>query len=199
VNRLPLAAASFDWAWSTDCVAYPAGNLPALVTELARVIRPGGKVFLLAWSSQQLLPGHPFLEARLNATCSAYLSFLSDQAPERHFPRALGGLRAAGLAEVRAQTFVRTLQAPLTQGERKGLRSLFAMLWGQPQQGEEPAARQGFLRLCQPESPDDILALPDDYGFFTYSLFQGTVVGPTQAGVHHGATLRSEASAIAAS
>jgi demethylmenaquinone methyltransferase/2-methoxy-6-polyprenyl-1,4-benzoquinol methylase len=178
VARLPFADASFDWAWSADCVGYPAGDLPALVSELARVVRPGGRVFLLAWSSQLLLPGHPFLEARLNATCSAYLPFLSDQAPERHFLRALGGLRAAGLAEVRAQTFVRTLQAPLTQGEREGLRSLFAMLWGQPQQGEEPAARAGYLRLCPAEAPGDILALPDYYGFFTYSLFQGVVVGP---------------------
>jgi demethylmenaquinone methyltransferase/2-methoxy-6-polyprenyl-1,4-benzoquinol methylase len=176
VARLPFADGSFDWAWSADCVGYPAGNLAALVSELARVVRPGGRVFLLAWSSQLLLPGHPFLEARLNATCSAYLPYLGDQAPERHFTRALGGLRAAGLAEVRAETFVRTLQAPLTPGERAGLRSLFTMLWGQPQLGEEPADREGYLRLCLPGSPDDILALPDYYGFFTYSLFQGAVV-----------------------
>jgi demethylmenaquinone methyltransferase/2-methoxy-6-polyprenyl-1,4-benzoquinol methylase len=182
VARLPFADGSFDWAWSADCVGYPAGDLPVLVSELARVVHPGGRVFLLAWSSQMLLPGHPFLEARLNAACSAYLPFLSDQAPERHFPLALGGLRAAGLAEVRAQTFVRTLQGPLTHGERGGLRSLFAMLWGQPQQGEEPTAREGFLRLCLPASPGDILALPDYYGFFTYSLFQGTVVGPSLGG-----------------
>ncbi|HMQ33634.1 MAG TPA: class I SAM-dependent methyltransferase [Chloroflexaceae bacterium] len=176
VARMPFADESFDWAWSADCVGYPAGDLPALVSELARVVRPGGRVFVLAWTSQQLLPGHPFLEARLNATCSAYLPFLSDQAPERHFPRALGGLRAAGLAEVRGATFARTLQAPLTLSERAGLRSLFAMLWGQPQPGEEPAAREGYRRLCLPDSPDDILALPDYYGFFTYSLFQGAVV-----------------------
>lgn len=182
VARLPFADGSFDWAWSADCVGYPAGDLPALTAELARVVRPGGRVFLIGWSSQLLLPGHPFLEARLNAACSAYLPFLSDQAPERHFPRALGGLRAAGLAEVRAETFVRTLQAPLTQGERAGLRSLFAMLWGQPQPGEGPADREGYLRLCLPGSPDDILALPDYYGFFSYSLFQGVVVKPARNG-----------------
>jgi demethylmenaquinone methyltransferase/2-methoxy-6-polyprenyl-1,4-benzoquinol methylase len=32
-----------------------------------------------------------------------------------------------------------------------------------------------FQRLCQPESPDFILDLPDYYAFFTYSMFQGKV------------------------
>jgi hypothetical protein len=32
------------------------------------VVRLGGSVAILFWSSQMLLPGHPVLEARLNAT-----------------------------------------------------------------------------------------------------------------------------------
>jgi ubiquinone/menaquinone biosynthesis C-methylase UbiE len=32
-----------------------------------------------------------------------------------------------------------------------------------------------YQRLCQPESPDFILNLPDYYAFFTYSMFRGKV------------------------
>lgn len=175
VGRLPFAGDSFDWAWSADCIGYPAGDLAPLLAELRRVVRPGGRIVLLAWTSQQLLPGHPFLEARLSATCSGYLPFLAGRPPEQHFPRALGALRAAGLADVAAQTFVGTLQAPLSSAERAGLRSLFAMLWGQPQPGVAPKDWEAYQRLCLEGSPDDILSLPEYYGFFTYSLFQGTV------------------------
>jgi SAM-dependent methyltransferase len=176
VGRLPFAGDSFDWAWSADCIGYPAGELAPLLAELGRVVRPGGRIILLGWTSQQLLPGHPFLEARLNATCSGYFPFLAGKPPEQHFPRALSALRAAGLANVAAQTFVGTLQAPLIPAERAGLRSLFAMLWGQPQPGVAPEDWEGYRRLCLEGSPDDILSLPEYYGFFTYSLFHGVVV-----------------------
>lgn len=74
-SSLPFRECSFNWAWSADCIGYPAADILPLLKELARVVRPGGDVILLAWSSQQLLPGHPLLEARLNATCSSYLPF----------------------------------------------------------------------------------------------------------------------------
>lgn len=176
VGRLPFAGDSFDWAWSADCIGYPAGELAPLLAELRRVVRPGGRIFLLGWTSQQLLPGHALLEARLNAACSGYLPFLAGRPPEQHFTRASVALRAAGLGHVAAQTFVGTLQAPLSAAERAGLRSLFAMLWGQPQPGVLPEDWEAYRRLCLEGSPDDILSLPEYYGFFTYSLFQGTVV-----------------------
>ena len=71
MNQLPFAENTFDWAWSADCVGYPAGELAPVLQELMRVVKPGGQIVLLAWSSQQVLPGYPLLEARLNATCSS--------------------------------------------------------------------------------------------------------------------------------
>ena len=76
VSSLPFENDTFDWVWSADCIGYPAAELKPLLQELVRVVKPGGSVNILAWSSQQLLPGYPLLEARLNATCSAYIPFL---------------------------------------------------------------------------------------------------------------------------
>ena len=97
VNQLPFEQDSFDWAWSMDCVGYaPIEPLP-LVKELARVVKPGGSVAILAWSSEKLLPGYPVLEAHLNATSSGIAPFVRGKKPELHFTRALGWLRDAGL------------------------------------------------------------------------------------------------------
>src|SRR5215208_5609026 len=56
VSQVPFEDNTFDWAWSADCVGYPAGELMSLLEELMRVVKPGGDVILLGWSSQQLLP-----------------------------------------------------------------------------------------------------------------------------------------------
>ena len=173
VNRLPFEAESFDWAWSADCVGYPAGEIIPALNELIRVVKPGGRIFLLGWSSQQLLPGHPLLEARLNGTCSSYAPFYADKAPQANFMRALRSLREVGLEEVQAQTFAGDVQAPLAEDLRRALTAMFEMLWQAPAPVTEDW--QERLRLCEPASPDFVLNLSEYYGFFTYTLFQGVV------------------------
>ena len=175
MNRLPFADDTFDWAWSADCIGYPAGELSHSLKELGRVVRPGGGVILLAWSSQQVLPGYPILEAQLNATCSAYRPFLKGKSPELNFLRALRWFGEAGLEEVKAQTFVGEVQDPLSSGERAALISLFEMLWGQPQPEVSPEDWREYQQLCKPESGDFILDQPGYYAFFTYSMFRGIV------------------------
>ena len=173
VNLLPFEADSFDWAWSADCVGYPAGEIIPALNELVRVVKPGGRIFLLGWSSQQLLPGHPLLEARLNGTCSSYAPFYADKAPQANFMRALRSLREVGLEEVQAQTFAGDVQAPLAEDLRRALTAMFEMLWQAPAPVTEDWRER--LRLCQPGSPDFVLNLSEYYGFFTYTLFQGVV------------------------
>jgi len=176
VRRLPFDDQSFDWAWSADCVGYPAGELAPPLKELMRVVRPGGRIFLLGWSSQQLLPGYPLLEARLNGTCSGYTQFLKDKKPELNFMRALHTIQNANLADVKAHTFVGDIQAPLDSCQQTALTSLFEMLWGAPQSEVSPADWNEYQQLCNPTSADLILNIPDYYAFFTYTLFQGRVV-----------------------
>lgn len=175
VNCLPFADHAFDWAWSADCIGYPLGDLVPVLSELIRIVRPGGSIILLGWSSQQLLPGYPLLEARLNATCSAYIPYLEGANPELHFLRAAHSFQVAGLENIQTQTFVGDVQAPLSHGQRTALISLFNMLWGQPQSQVSPEDWQAFQRLCLPASAEFILDLPDYCAFFTYTMFRGKV------------------------
>jgi ubiquinone/menaquinone biosynthesis C-methylase UbiE len=175
VRRLPFADGSFDWAWSANCVGYaPLEPLP-LVRELARVVKPGGKVAILAWSSEMLLPGFPLLEARLSATSAGMAPFGAGMAPESHFLRALGWFRAAGLEAPAAKTFLGQACAPLSGELRQALMALIEMRWPgvEVELSVEDCAE--YRRLCLPESPDFILHRPDYYAFFTYSMFSGWV------------------------
>jgi SAM-dependent methyltransferase len=175
VNKLPFDNDAFDWVWSADCAGYPVGDLLLLLRELARVVKPGGAVVILAWSSQCLLPGYPLLEARLNATCSGLAPYVTGKRPESHFLRALGSFGEAGLTEAEGRTLVVDVRAPLSKDIRRALVSVFEMLWGerQPEVSEEDWAE--YQRLCRPESPEFILNLSDYYAFFTYSMFRGKI------------------------
>jgi len=180
VHRLPFDDDTFDWVWSANCVGYnPAEPLP-LLRELKRVVKPGGTVAILAWSSQQLLPGYPLLEARLNATSSGIAPFVKGKRPELHFLRALGWFREAGLEEPTAQTFVGDAHAPLGDDMRSALIALLDMRWPGAQSELTAEDWAEFQRLCQPESPDFILDLPDYYAFYTYSMFRGKVANGAQ-------------------
>jgi demethylmenaquinone methyltransferase/2-methoxy-6-polyprenyl-1,4-benzoquinol methylase len=175
VRQLPFDDDSFDWAWSMDCVGYaPLEPLP-LVRELVRVVRPGGQVAILAWSSEQLLPGYPLLEARLRATTAGLAPFVEGKAPGDHFLRALGWFRAAGLEECRARTFVGDTHAPLSDEHRAALTALFDMRWPDVEPELDPDLRADYRRLCQWESPAFAVNDPDYYAFFTYSMFEGRV------------------------
>ena len=175
VNRLPFDDDTFDWVWSSDCVGYPVGESLPLLKELARVVKSGGSVAILGWTSQQLLPGYPLVEARLNASSSWIATIGKGSRPESHFLRMLGWFRKAGLEGPKARTFVGDVHAPLSDDIRSALLMFFKMLWEEPQSEVAQEDRAEYQRLCQPASPDLILNLPDYYAFFTYSMFRGKV------------------------
>lgn len=175
VNRLPFENNTFDWAWSADCVGYsPQAGLSA-VKEMVRVVKPGGRVTILFWSSQTLLPGYPMLEARLNATAAGIAPFGEGMKPEDHCLRLLGWFNRVGLKEVKARTFVGDVQAPLGDDMRSALIALFRMRWPGAEAEVSSQDWAEYRRLTQPGSTDFILNLPDYYAFFTYSLFYGVV------------------------
>ena len=175
VTKLPFDDDTFDWIWSSNCAGYGPFEPFSLLKELARVVKPCGTVAILVWSSQQLLPGYPLLEARLNATTSGIAPFVKGKRPELHFLRALGWYREAGLEEPAAQTFVDDVHAPLGDDIRSALVALFQMRWPGAQSELTQEDWAEYQRLCQPESPDFVLNLPDYYAFFTCSMFHGKV------------------------
>jgi ubiquinone/menaquinone biosynthesis C-methylase UbiE len=176
MGELPFDDDAFDWVWNADTLWPVAGKDPrSLVRELARVVKPGGIVAILFWSSQRLPPGYPSLEARLNATCVANFPYTDDTRPALHILRALGWLQEAGLDAPQARTYVADIYAPLDDAARGALMGSFEMLWGKAEPEVAPEDWAEFQRLCQPESPGFILNLPDYYAFITYSLFWGKV------------------------
>jgi ubiquinone/menaquinone biosynthesis C-methylase UbiE len=176
VRNLPFDDHTFDWAWSKDCVGYGPQMQPLpLLKELVRVVKPGGTVAILSWSSERILPGHPLLEARLNATSAGIAPFVKGERPELHFSRALGWFREAGLVEATARTFVGDTHAPLSTELRSALVALFGMRWPGVESELSPEDWAEYQRLCLPESPDFIVDHPDYYAFFTYSMFHGKV------------------------
>ena len=173
VRRLPFDDDSFDWAWSADCVGYaPIEPLP-LVSEMARVVKPGGSVAILAWSSETLLPGYPLLEARLRATSSGIAPFGKGGKPASHFLRALGWFRDAGLHDPTVWTLAGDAHGPLTADSRRALTALLEMRWPGVESELTNEDWAEYQRLCLPESPDFVLDHPDYYAFFTYSMFHG--------------------------
>jgi ubiquinone/menaquinone biosynthesis C-methylase UbiE len=175
IHRLRFGDGCFDWVWSVDCAGYAPGEPVALLKELARVVRPGGCVAILGWTSQQLLPGYPELEARLNATRKGIAPFSTGSPPEEHFLRALGWFGRAGLREAKVRTFAGDVHAPLSHDKREALVALIQMRWGDPRPELSTQDALEFERLCTPGSPDFIIDLADYYAFFTYSMFWGRV------------------------
>ncbi len=175
MNSFQSTEDPFDWAWSMDCVGYAPGNLIDILKSISNSIKPGGNIYILAWSSQQLLPGYPQLEARFNATNAGISPFKNGSSPTNHFLSSLHSFKAAGLENCCAQTFVKDIQAPIDDIEQEALISLFEMRWGTAKSELSESDYIEFKRLCDSKSPDCVLKRPDYYGFFTYTMFRGTV------------------------
>lgn len=174
VQRLPFDENTFEWVWSSSCVGYARSIDPyRALQEFTRVVQPGGTIAILAWSSEKLLPGYPLLEARLNATASGLAPFGAEGAPDRHFMRALGWFRQAGLKNLSAQTFIGDVQAPLSKEMRQALVALFEMRWENVEAELSHEQWSTYQRICLPGSSDFIADHPDYYAFFTYTLFTG--------------------------
>jgi len=99
IRALPAEAGRFDAAFC-DKILIHAGPGPVAVGELARVVRPGGKVGAVEWTvAPAISTNHPELVARLNGFLpqSAY-DFAACANLARYF-------HAAGLTDVRRRVF----------------------------------------------------------------------------------------------
>ncbi len=175
ISELPFENNSFDWAWSIDCVGYYPSDTLKTLKEISRVTRPDGIIAISAWSSQQLLPGYPILEARLNATASGIAPFKAAGRPEQHFFRLPGYFKEIGIILETAQTFAGSVSAPLDQNMYNALTDLFKMRWMNLESELDQDDFRSYKKLCLPDSEEYILNIPDYFAFFTYTLFVGRI------------------------
>ncbi len=180
VNSLPFTDNSFDWVWSSDTVwsgpkemGCPSNNPSPIINEYCRVVKPGGSIILLFWSSQKLLPGYPLLESKLNSTSSANAPFTSGMDPIFHVLNMKYWLDKSGLEEIQAKTFLSDINAPLNQNDKKALKFLFDMLWYAGKTELNETDWKNYLRLTDSNSKDFILNNPYYCGFYSYTVFTG--------------------------
>jgi len=175
MDRLPFETNAFDWAWSVDCAGYSGPSRGEAIREMARVVKPGGRIAMAAWSSQQFLAGHPRLEARLNATTAGLAPFNHGDDPKGHLLGTAGRMHDSGIGEVTVRTFPGNVRGPATADLRKALSVFFNMRWGAARSEMNVSDWRLFCRLTDPDSDEFLPDRRDYYGFFTYTVFSGIV------------------------
>jgi demethylmenaquinone methyltransferase / 2-methoxy-6-polyprenyl-1,4-benzoquinol methylase len=132
-------------------------------------------VAILGWSYQQLLPGYPLLEARLNTASSLAGQFDPDAGPDSHFLRAPGWFHKAGFVKTRNTPYAGDIRAPLSDEKREAVQAFFEMLWENASPAVSKADWSLFERIRRPGSSEYILDRDDYYGYFIYVCFSGEV------------------------
>ncbi|MEX1021726.1 MAG: class I SAM-dependent methyltransferase [Dehalococcoidia bacterium] len=114
---LPVRTAGVDAVWCANVTQYFSDeDLPLLLGELARVVRPGGLVAVkdVDMSALRIAPGGPFLGAHLAEACVTSTPVAVESGGSLR-GRELGlWLERAGLEGVRQQTFAIEYRAPLS-------------------------------------------------------------------------------------
>jgi ubiquinone/menaquinone biosynthesis C-methylase UbiE len=180
INSLPFDDNSFDWVWSADTIwpgpkesGYAVEDPLKIVKDFYRVIKPGGSVFILFWSSQKLLPGYPILEAKLNTTSSATAPFITGMNPLHHILNGKYWLEKVSFTDILVKTYLADIAAPLNENDQNALIVLFQMFWGEAESEIGKDDWEDFNRLIDPNSSDYILNNRHYHGFYTYTLFKG--------------------------
>jgi ubiquinone/menaquinone biosynthesis C-methylase UbiE len=183
MNKLEFADNTFDLVSCCDGLwpgpqemGCPAEKPYDILKNLERITKPGGKIAVLFWSSQKLLPGYPFIEAKLNTTKSANMPSFYESTPELYFMRTPEWFQKTGLQNISVQTFASDISAPLNEVNKKGLHCLFDMFWSASEAEVSKDIWNKYTEITNPQSDKYILNQPGYTGFLTYTMSIGEVV-----------------------
>ena len=180
INSLRYTDNYFDWIWAADTV-WPGprelgcpNEIPTpIIKDFYRILKPGGEVLILFYSTQKFLPGYPFLEARLNTTSGATAPFVDGMDPIHHIMNAKHWLSKAGFKNNSAKTFLADINSPLDKNTQDALFYFFDMLWGESEDQIPQKDWDEYIKICNSNSNDHVLNNQHYYGFYTYTLFRG--------------------------
>lgn len=181
INSLEFVDNTFNWIISTDGIwpgpaesGCPSESLSGIINDFYRILIPGGRIFLLYWTSQKLLCGYPILEARLNTTSSATAPFIEGMSPVNHILNAKKWLGNAGFSSVYAKSYLGDIESPLSNNDKESIKILMNMLWEKSGPEVSKEDWELYRKLASQDSGNYILNNKDYYGFYTYTLFTGT-------------------------
>ncbi len=178
--HLPMKDDSFDWLWCKDALwpipARDGSSIDYPVKALKgfrRVVKPGGTIAILFWTTQVLLPGYPALEARLGVGLANSIPYLKVKKPEQHVMCALGWLKAAGLVNTRVDGFAACTHAPLGEEVKASVDTSLHMFYDDIKPYVSPEDWGVVSNLMDKNSKDYIVERPDYHCLLSYSMFRG--------------------------
>lgn len=180
-TALDLADGSVDWVWCGDVLHHILDTDRALA-EFCRVVRPGGRIVVKESQvlSAMFLAGHPALERRIQlAEIERTLEEGGGRSFQERRQTTLGSLRAAGLADIGARSYLLERRAPLTAAARDYIqKTVFDRNWGERLRPLlTPADWALRSELCDAGSARHVLASPDYYCLYPITVFTARVPG----------------------
>jgi ubiquinone/menaquinone biosynthesis C-methylase UbiE len=184
VRALPFEDASFDLVWCSR-VVHGLNDQLAGVRELARVIRPGGRLVLregglpLQFMPYDLGLGAPGLEGRLAAAHEQWFANWRNSLPDLvAYPYGWTHLlREAGLNSVTPRSFLYDFTSPLEDFKVEYLKNILTRSPQDSTRQELLSAQdvQTLEQLLDPASPHYIFDRDDLHGIVVETIYAGTV------------------------
>jgi ubiquinone/menaquinone biosynthesis C-methylase UbiE len=184
VRALPFEDASFDLVWCSR-VVHGLNDQLAGVRELARVIRPGGRLVLregglpLQFMPYDLGLGAPGLEGRLAAAHEQWFANWRNSLPDLvAYPYGWTHLlREAGLNSVTPRSFLYDFTSPLEDFKVEYLKNILTRHPQDSTRQELLSAQdvQTLEQLLDPASPHYIFDRDDLHGIVVETIYAGTV------------------------
>jgi demethylmenaquinone methyltransferase/2-methoxy-6-polyprenyl-1,4-benzoquinol methylase len=174
-TAIPLPDRSVDWVWCGDVLHHIVETERAL-REFLRVVRPGGRIVIKESQvfSAMFLPGHPELERRIQlAEIRRTLEEGGGRSFQERRQTTPASLRAVGLHEVAMRTYVLERRAPLAPADRDYIQhTVFSRNWGDRlRELLAPEDWRERMRLCEEDSPDNVLRSADYYCLYPITVF----------------------------